>query len=284
MKKIIATTVLLFCIIVAPSEARYVLGVADRTNPTTETIEAAQALGGRTYRVLIDPSQSLSVYEATIKSIRDGGMRPQLMVGGIGTGRDYSMKRAADVAALAYKRWPDAFSVSFMNEPDLYNVDRCEYRRLFRKMYKKLHALGARVLIGELSPYGTGKWMRALNECGPITADGFAWHPYDNYPSGMVNTKSTIASLRKLKIRTPRGFRLPLYATEYGVKVDVSDDERLWRWKRALRIASEYNFYQLVVYQLEGPSPAASHWDTSIVGPDGPSNVFNFLKEARGAN
>jgi hypothetical protein len=52
-------------------------------------------------------------------------MVPQIAVGGIGTSRGYSpMRYAADVAVLAYKRWPDAFSMSHcINEPELYGVE-----------------------------------------------------------------------------------------------------------------------------------------------------------------
>jgi hypothetical protein len=257
----------------------YVFGAQDHRDPSDQALDRATALHARTWRIIIDPSRSLDEYEATVTAVRTQGMRPQLVIGGIGTSRNYDLKKAAEVTVAAFKRWSDAFTVSFINEPDLYGVAACDYSRYFRQVYSKLKSLGATVLVGELSPIMPMRWMRKLAKCGRLTADGFAWHPYDWKPfEGSIGAapamRLALAHLRP-NVGTPRGYGLPLYATEYGTPSTMPDSARIALWGRALRIAQEAKLSQIVIYQLTA-SGADSKWDTSPT-----EDVFEYLRDAR---
>jgi hypothetical protein len=124
------------------------------------------------------------------------------------------------------------------------------YRNLYVKAYAaiKANAPGAKVLIGETSPYGRRgfawkplAWLRKVlcvnsrykrkRGCPRLRADGYAHHPYDfehpanyKYPGSDNATMGTLSRLtraldrltRSGALRKNRGGRMPVFLTEYG--------------------------------------------------------------------
>lgn len=290
--------VLLLLLLVSADRAEaFALGSADVATASVAALEAAAALGSRSSRVVIDPHRPLNSYSDQIAAIERAGMRPQIVIGGLTTttSRKVSPGWLAKVAVLIHRRWPGAFSLSILNEPELQGVGLKHYCRVFRHSYKALKAAGARrVLFGELSPAGPGLWFPriAKGQCGKVTADGFAWHAYDfgkDWLGALRNVRQLTRWLKALRphLRTPRGFTLPRFATEYGFPVRdgkwaaPTEREAADSWRRAIARAQRADVTQLVIYHISAVGEE-SQWDTSILRPDGSKRLAYFaIRDAR---
>jgi len=262
----------------------YTLGAADGT---TEAAPIAARLGARTYRVVMDPNVPLDAYAPRIQAYRAMGMRPQIAIGGTGTttrGRTRNGTvdwRAVNYAVHAAHRWPDAYSVSVVNEPDLSGISVCGYYNTYRTAYRMLKRAGVkRVLFGEFSPASPLGWTAAvLDRCAKsdVIADGWAWHCYDSFASwfGIGNTRDArkYLSQNRGRIHTRKGNTLPLYCTEYGSLVRFNggttpEDVGADQWRRALAITRKYDVKEIVAWGIT-ESPSGSVWDSSLVRCDG---------------
>lgn len=286
MKIVVALIVFLS---LSQSAQAYKFGVSERRDPSVQILEAAQSLRAQTYRVLIDPNRQLADYDSTVNLIRQYGMQPQLTVGGLALGGE--PQQIIDVAVAAYRRWPDSYSVSMFNEPELWQkFSWCDYQRWFRRGYRRLHALGARVLVGEFSPHNTRSSIRAIAACGKgskrrLVADGVAIHPYDYKPE-LEGTMGRIKALDRALRSTRRWFgtrkrhTLRIYATEYGVLYNFGDNDKRTSWERAISVARRYRFKQLVAYQIFPQGPG--QWNTSLINDEGvPNESYQTLRRSQ---
>jgi hypothetical protein len=279
---------LTFTALALPASAHaYTLGAADGT---TEAAPLAQQLGARTYRIVLDPSTPLEHYAPRIDAYRAYGMRPQLVIGGTGTDvrgkTDSQGYWMTNYALKAFERWPDTYSISIQNEPDLSGSSVCQYARNFRRAYKTLKRAGVpRVLFGEFSPGNPIGWTAGAAECSrqDIVADGWAWHCYDAHKlwKGIGYARAFTTKLRRSRdrIHTPRGFTLPLYCTEYGaltrelsgrggVVAATGGDDGARLWSRALGIAKRERLAQIVAWGITEVH-TDSKWDSSLLRADG---------------
>jgi hypothetical protein len=213
-------------------------------------------------------------------------MRPQLVIGGTGTTVRGKTAREGywmiNTALVAHKRWPGTYSISIQNEPDLSGASACRYAQNFRRAYKALKKAGVkRVLFGEWSPGMSMGWTpqilkRCTKKTGPITADGYAWHCYDQRKewqgiSEADGMKGWLNDNRRL-LRTPAKKALSLYCTEYGVLTRgdhaMSDEKGAQMWRNALKLAKRYGVKQIVAWGLS-EAHADSIWDSSLTRADG---------------
>lgn len=257
----------------------YTLGAADGT---TDAAPLAAQLGARTYRVVLDSRLPLESYASRIDTYRAYGMRPQLVIDGNGTGvrgKSNTNWPTINYAIHAFRRWPDTYSVSILNEPDLSGMSACNYARTFRHAYRMLKRAGVpRVLFGEFSPQNPLGWTAAIAKCtnGDVIADGWAWHGYDYLPEyyGVNKARTVSRALKSMRrvLHTRKGAVLPMFLTEYGVTTrgDISESDAVGarRWSTALRTASRLRFRQVVAWQI-AEAPEGSRWDTSLVRSDG---------------
>lgn len=285
-----ALAVLLGVLIVPSSAHAYVLGAADGS---TEAAPIAAQLGAKTYRLVMDSTVPLEAYAPRIETYRALGMHPQIVVDGTGTsvrGRTGKNWQTINYAIHAFKRWPDAYSVSVFNEPDLAGISACRYADTFRRAYKMLKRAGVpRVLFGEWSPANAERWTMAVQRCRhTITADGFAWHCYDWAASWAGITKTGMLS-KVLKgsrhyLHTRRGAALPMYCTEYGVptpgRYSFANQNGAHMWGRAFAYVRKYHVKQIVAWGILEVG-GASEWDTSTVAADGtPRPAFFTIASA----
>ena len=210
----------------------------------------------------------LAGYDFVIAQAAKYGMRVQLALTGpapawatrkrrVGNYKPNSRYFAefASVAARHFGRRVDRYSI--WNEPNWHSwlgplrSAPTLYRSLYYRGYKAIKAANpkAKVLIGELAPYGRKRLslaplsflrrMACVNshyrhrkrKCPRLKADGFAHHPYDfrhspryRYPGKDNVTIGTLSRLKKALDRLSRagalrrngGGRMPLYLTEYG--------------------------------------------------------------------
>src|SRR4051812_14230459 len=266
-----ALAVLLAVLIVPSSAHAYVLGAADGT---AEAAPLAQQLGAKTYRLAAGSTLPLQTYAPRTEAYRAPGMRPQIVVDGTGTsvrGRYGKNWQTINYAVHAFKRWPDAYSVSVLNEPDLAGISACQYADTFRRAYKMLKRAGVpRVLFGEWSPSNAERWTLAMRRCGKITADGFAWHCYDWAKSwvGITHAGTLTDDLKRMRYRlhTRHGHALPLYCTEYGVptpgRYSYASQNGAEMWGRAFAYVRRYHVQQIVAWGVLEVG-GASEWDTS---------------------
>lgn len=273
----------------------YVLGAADGT---AEAAPLAAQLHARTYRLVMDSSRPLESYEPIVEAYRAQGMRPQIVVDGTGTGvrgRTGKNWQTINYAVRAFRRWPDAYAVSVMNEPNESGISACQYARTYRRAYKMLKAAGVpRVLFGEWSPNAPVEWTTAvLSRChiGSLTSDGFAWHCYDAHPSwfGIGHAAELRRYLRSMRrfLRTPHGNALPMYCTEYGVITrgmyasGWTETQGAQRWGHAFAVVRKYQIAEIVAWGI-AEVPPGSAWDSSVVRADGtPRPAFATIASAR---
>jgi hypothetical protein len=178
------------------------------------------------------------------------------------------------------------------------------YRGLYLAAYGAIKRAdpAAEVLIGELAPMGppeaamaplrflrsltcsNSKWQRS-GSCPPLTADGFAHHPYvlrwaPEY-RGPKADDVTIGSLGRLEralrllagrgaLATTGGQPLPLYLTEFGYHANsrtIDERQRAAFTRRSYDIAArDSRVRQIVWYQLAAPPPKPKRqWDTSLL-------------------
>jgi len=263
---------LAFC---QPAHA-YTLGVGDRADADPHT---TAALGAGVYRVVIDPDLPISSYDARIAAHRAVGQEPQLVIGGTGTKNHASAAGVVSTAVQAMRRWPYAYSISVINEPNLSGMSACEYASVYRQTR---HALpGRRVMFGEFSPPAALRWSAAIATSCPVFVSHFAWHAYDSDPrwSGAIgNTRSLARDLTRLFHRRPQ-----LYVTEYGVPTRgpnaASEPQALRAWRNALAVGRRY-LRELVAWDVS-ETPASSAWDSSLVQTNGRRRpAFNLIASA----
>jgi hypothetical protein len=186
-----------------------------------------------------------------------------------------------------------------------------QYRALYTASYAAIKRAdpAAQVLIGETAPYQEqGRalaplaFLRAVacrtaiyapsKPCAPLTADGYAHHPYDfgnpptaQYPGADNVTMGTLgrltSALDKLgagkALRTPDGKPLDVYLTEFGYfaqgPLAVSPQQRANYLKEAFDIAQRNpRVREMLQYILVAP-PAGTRFDTSLIGQDGKLSV-----------
>ena len=193
------------------------------------------------------------------------------------------------------------------------------YRELYRLGYKGIKSADpdADVLIGETAPFASkpgratpplkflrqitcvNRRYRRVGKCAPLTADGYAHHPYDylhrpdqKYPgrdnvtmSGLGKLTKALDRLAKRKaLRTPEGRRLDLYLTEFGYfargKYKLSEKKRAKYLVMAFDIAQRNKrVKQMLQYLLVEPNDIHAFFDTSIIGRDGKmSRTFRKLR------
>jgi len=275
------TTAVLATLLLLPTTtaSAYVLGAADGN---VDAAPIARQLGARTYRLIMDSTIPLEAYAPRVEAFRAQGMVPQIVVDGTGTtvrGKTGRNWQTINYAIRAYQRWPDAYSVSVLNEPDLAGLSACQYARTFRRAYKMLKAAGVRrVLFGEWSPHTPREWTLAAMRCLPqdTVADGWAWHGYDVGADwyGIQHAADIRRFLRSARhdLHTRMGEPLPVYCTEYGMMTrgpgGYGETDAAARWSRALSLASRYGFRQIVAWQIL-ELPAWSRWDSSLVDSTG---------------
>jgi Cellulase (glycosyl hydrolase family 5) len=193
------------------------------------------------------------------------------------------------------------------------------YRSLYRAGYRgiKSQDSGAFVLIGETSPFELGNGRVAESpltflskvtctnrrfrgrRCPPLTADGYAHHPYDferapnrKHPDRRGVTMATLprltSALSRLRssraLRTPRGGALDLFLTEFGYLRSgsrrMSEGRRALYLKRAYTMARRHpRVHQMTHYLLIQPSAKYRFFDTSLMNRRGtPFRSFRALR------
>jgi hypothetical protein len=264
------SVLVLVAVVAAPtaSAAKYDLGVGD-----SSVYPAAQSapLRAAALRLVIDPAQPLSVYDAHIAAHRAIGHLPQLVIGGTGTRRHRSTKGIVRAAVAAARRWAPVYSVSVVNEPDTAGVGVCEYAKTYLQAYRALKAAGVmRVLFGEWSPKHALSWQRAtLTRCGSASRQlrnkvgDVAWHAYG---PGLGLAVPLRTMTQRITHRRPK-----LYVTEAGYVLRHRSGHVLsagafgggvaW-WRHALRVASAH-LTEIVAWDIRARPNAV--WDSSLI-------------------
>jgi hypothetical protein len=185
------------------------------------------------------------------------------------------------------------------------------YRALYISGYSAIKAENpdAEVLIGETSPYSTGRngrtaqaplrFLRGVTcanarykrarKCSTLKTDGYAHHPYDfrhkvtyKYPGKDNVTLATLSrltsALTKLKraklLTTPRGGAPYLYLTEYGYfasgKYKIRESTRGKYLVQAFNLALRNSrVKQMLQFVLIKPSSKYLFFDTSLASRSG---------------
>jgi hypothetical protein len=225
-----------------------------------------------------------------------------------------SAKRFGQFAAAAgkhFRRRVDVYAI--WNEPNIkpqlapLNKTPSIYRGLYLAAYKAIRKADrkARILIGETNPYAIkGRaiapiaFLRALTcvnkryhrvrRCAPLTADGYAHHPYDfkhspsyRYPGADNATIGTLSHLtaalsrlaRAHVLRDRHGHALNVYLTEYGYYAKGS--RRLPESKRASYLTKGFG----IAYRNPRVKSTLVYL---LVVPPGPSSFPMGLIKANG--
>ena len=275
-------SVLAFC--QASEASAYTLGVGDGAQfPAQPSAD----LGAKTYRVVIDPALPLEDYTPRILAHRAVGQEPQLVIGGTGTRNHASSRGLVRAAVEAANRWPSAYSVSVVNEPNESGMSVCEYARTYLAAYRSLRAMGVkRVLFGEWSPNNTLGWQAAtLRKC-PRTSKALhgkikhvAWH---GYGPAIDYGRAIVGITRQFAGQTPK-----LYVTEAGFMVSyqgvvkaasVADNGGVRYWRHAMNVAKR-ELSQIVAWDVHSPQSGA--WDSGLIDGNGrPRPAFNVIAGA----
>lgn len=210
----------------------------------------------RVVRINVFAGDDLRPYVEFAQRQRASGRRVYATLTGLpGTWPDIQETRRA-VRALA----PYAAYFTAWNEPDLrawWRGDAGEYRRHYLRVRRAVrrYAPRARMLVGEVSPYG----MDFLRRVGRVPTDGVAAHPYDSGPDDF-----TIETLERSKaeLRAIYGRSVPLYLSEFGYHAPSPG----WRMCRAWAKARRAGARLFLAYQV---APIVGHtWDTTPDEPD----------------
>lgn len=274
-------SLLLLLVLAAPAQGA-MLGTSDHLGASPEWLAQDAQVGSLT-RVLIDPRRPLSDYDAGIQARRDAGLRLMIVIGGLYAGGTPTIQNpwggvapTVEQVVAVYRRYPDAFAYSLMNEPENAGWVRrpSKFRKTFNQLYRALKREGAkRVLLGEAAPTFVTRQLESWARSGKIVADGFSYHPYGyGLPGSIENTGKMVKLLNRLRhrVHTPRGYALPIFWTEYGVRGamsgNVTDKRPVQRVEQALRIAEKYRVVAVVFYGVHGPN---EKWDTALWNLDG---------------
>jgi hypothetical protein len=216
--------------------------------------------------------------------VRRAGMVPQLTVAG----------DTAYVRELVTRYRGVVSTYAVWNEPDL-AVWRCctapfvelagvlaprSYRVHYAQTYRTIKQAdpSARVMIGELSPHGMGRfrttapvpWFaKTLHRNRPLRADCVAVHPYYWFWTGERMSRKYTAALRGWRRRVGRWARLRALLTPAGGRVPVCNTEHgspaQWPYRgqavRAYRACRRVRMAQCAQYQM---FPSGQSWDTSL--------------------
>lgn len=280
------STLAVLALIASPGTAHadFALGAADAPYPAPSSMMAQQLLGATVSRIVIDPTVPLGpTYDAAVQMRRAAGLQPQFVVGGMATkaNRPSDLQLVARATVATFKRYPDAYSVSMFNEPDLAGVPVCRYARVFRDTYRTLKSLGAqRVLLGEVMANTTTDWLRAWHDCHEPAGDGFAWHGY-----GLIPTLPGAPMHWGSVARLSRSMGLEPYVTEFGVPTRgayaKTQQQAAAIWSDALGRADAIGVQELVVYHVS-EAGGQSRWDTSLVDSHGhPRLAFATIAAAQ---
>jgi GH35 family endo-1,4-beta-xylanase len=225
-----------------------------------------------------------------------------------------SAKRFGQFVAAAARHFRGRVNVyTVWNEPNIrpWLQPMSKAPALYRAMYvaaeKAIHRYdrGARVLIGETSPYGIrGRAMPPIaflrkmlcvnaryhktRHCRKLVADGYAHHPYefkhkptyrykgaDNATIGTLgHLTGALSKLARAHVLTTRsGHALPLYLTEFGY--DAKGSRRLPEAKRASYLTKAFSIAyhnphvrSMVAYLLVVP-PTRSSFAMGLMKPSG---------------
>jgi hypothetical protein len=222
-------------------------------------------------------------------------------------------KEFVDRVAKHFRHHVDRYAV--WNEPNYVSWNgplsssAKTYRSMYQTAYKEIRKIdpAAKILIGETAPYSQSgrsiaplKFLRDVVKPGPLTADGYAHHPYDfrhsvtyNYPgkdnvtiSGLGRLTSQLDALaRSHKLTTPAGKPLNVFLTEYGYmasgRYKVADSKRAQYVVHAFQVALDNpRVKEMLQYLLVKPPPRSDFFDTSIVSKKKgkPSKTFKALQ------
>jgi len=278
----ICTIPLAFC---QPADA-YVLGAGDGgQNPAGPSA----ALGATTYRVVIDPVLPLESYDARIAAHRAVGQEPQLVIGGTGTIDHDSSRGVVASAVAAAKRWPSAYAIGVINEPNESGMGVCEYDRTYLAAYRALRAVGVkRIPFGEWSPDHTLDWQAATldpkrchNSARRLArvVTRVAWHGYwdaiDYGPALAATTRMRTGRTPKLMV-TEAGAVLRMHdQTTSGTAADLAG---LRYWHHALKVAK--GLEEIVAWDVHSPQTGA--WDSGLIDGNGRVRpAFNVIASSR---
>lgn len=283
MRAILLAAIVLLA--VPTSASAWVLGAGDRADADPNV---SAELGATAYRVVIDPSVPLESYDARIEAHRAVGQAPQLVIGGTGTIDHQSSRGVVRAAVAAAQRWPDAFSVSVVNEPNESGMGVCEYARVYAEAYHSLRAIGVRrILFGEWSPNNAVGWQWATLNPQRCHATALllrrivkhvAWHAYS---AASLNAGRELQSIAVAFT----GHTPDLYMTEAGYVLSTfgakhADTGGLAYWRRALRAVRRDHVREIVSWDVSTPA-AWSVWDASLIEPSGrPRPAFWLLRDA----
>lgn len=267
MRTILATLIA-FLALAAPAQA-FVLGVGDGAQfPAQPSAD----LGATVYRVVIDPALGLESYDARINEHRAVGQRPQLVIGGTGTQHHKSTKGLVQAAVAASKRWPDAYSISVVNEPNESGMGVCEYARVWVQAHRAIK--GMRLLFGEWSPRNDLDWHHAtLSRCSasPTLRRVVRHVAFHGYWESLNYGRDFRDIHRDHKMRSPK-----LYMTEAGGVLKAggvasitgkdADLVGLRYWRKALRIIKRDRITMVVAWGLHDES---GHWRSGLIDGNG---------------
>ncbi len=242
--------------------------------------ELAQGLGASYVRFNAWPGREWKITRA-IEEARACGLKVQVTLTGrpaYAGGPDQPNPRVfARWAAERAREWKSVKRFSVWNEPNhsafLKNANPRSYARIFRASYKSIKRArpDAQVLMGETAPMHTAaRWIKRLAGAKPGPSDGFAHHPYEHPGEPRIGAYSIShmldlrRDLYKLGLRSPRGKRLPVYATEFGYPHHENQAELL---QSAIAKARKAGVKQVLLYQLVQPDHGG--WDTSLVDHKG---------------
>lgn len=274
--RLIAAALASLSLALPASGSAAVIGTQDGLGATTAQL-AQDAQLGSVARVLVNPAAPLWQYDERIAAREAAGMKVQLVLGGVYAGPAPTPEQAAAVV----RRWPNAFAYSVVNEPEnarspygsSWASHPSAYVRMFNRAYRAMKQAGAkRVLLGEWASSSLTDYLSGLR--GRIVADGLAYHPYDRGNQGSVENTGRVYRLvhrLRARIHTPRGFALPLFWTEFGVRgpetwlKDAVERQPVQRFYEALAVAGKYHVAEVVFYGVHGP---VAQWDTALFNAD----------------
>jgi hypothetical protein len=284
------------------SDPQLVLGLADRLHATRVRVNVVWSyVVGKAAKQKKAPKSikyNWTGYDNVITNATPHGMKVQLALTGPAPAwatANHKIGRRSPKAA-PFKAFAKAVAQHFKGRVDRYSIWNepnhrgwIEPTKTAPKVYRNLYLAGysaikgadshAKVLFGELSPFGLGhgkhinavpplKFLRAVTcannrykrakHCATIKTDGFAQHPYDfdhkptyKYPGkdnvtiGVLGRLTTaLSKLQKAKLLTTPSGGLPfVYLTEYGYfasgKHKVKDPKRGNYLVQAFKIAQK---------------------------------------------
>jgi hypothetical protein len=275
-----------------------------RDRKDLSALDQGRALGARALRLIVARDKlarrgggyDFSTYDAIVNAARQRGIQPQLVLNnrsgsGMGDPREYARFVAA--AGQHFKGRVNRFSLG--NEPDLHMAPE-KYRQLYVRGRQALKGVdpGATVLFGELSPHNPVRYAsRVIGKKG-LTAEGFAWHPYQSSnplahdassEGGIGSANSLVKAIHGLRLRTAKGDLPGMYATEFGYQQGgapgtVSPQQAAAWWPLAIKKAQRAGLRELIAYSLTGDQ-GNPKWDTGLVDPSGaPRPAYDALLRA----